>query len=95
VYEVGKLLPRRYSNLREYGGLTWSPDGEEVALQPACVAGLIITRRGSACSPISRSTRYLVRVIQSPSATSSDVTLPCSSWSRRGLSSGPAFRSVP
>jgi Tol biopolymer transport system component len=31
VWELGKLLPKRYSSLTEYGGLTWSPDGDEVA----------------------------------------------------------------
>jgi dipeptidyl aminopeptidase/acylaminoacyl peptidase len=33
VYEVGRLLPERYSRwmLTEYGGLAWSPDGQEIA----------------------------------------------------------------
>jgi Tol biopolymer transport system component len=31
VWELGELLPKRYSALSEYGGLTWSPDGQEVA----------------------------------------------------------------
>ena len=31
VYEVGTLLPKRYLSLTEWGGLAWSPDGQEVA----------------------------------------------------------------
>jgi WD40-like Beta Propeller Repeat len=31
VWELGELLPKRYLPLFEFGGLTWTPDGEEVA----------------------------------------------------------------
>jgi hypothetical protein len=44
VYELGNLLPKRSSSLTEYGGLAWSPDGQEVAF---CLGGADISSRAS------------------------------------------------
>jgi Tol biopolymer transport system component len=62
VYQLDKLVPKASLGLRNFGGLTWSPDGQEIAFYLSCGSGEIM--RVYALEATTGETRRLAEIEQ-------------------------------
>jgi Tol biopolymer transport system component len=62
VYQLGKLVPKASLGLRNFGGLTWSPDGQEIAFYLSSGSGEIM--RVYALEATTGETRRLAEIEQ-------------------------------